>query len=233
MRKLNLVGERYGRLLVIKQGKVENGRTYSICQCDCGNIVEVMNKSLRSGITCSCGCLKKDNARKLGLRTGKDNIKKALPYAHKKNTTHGKTKDRLYKIYQSIHQRCENKNSTGWKYYGAKGITVCKEWNNFINFNNWALENGYTDDLTIDRINPNKGYCPENCRWVTKSENSQRAGEQNRRYWAIDIDNGHYIEFSNLTHFLESIDYKISYSRAQDMIRGKSKSYNGWIIGKD
>lgn len=233
MKKLNLVGKKYGRLTVIEQGTVKNGRTYSICKCECGNIVEVMNKMLRNGHVLSCGCLKKENISELGKRTGNINIIQAQEKAHTSNIIHGESKTRLYKIWQAMLQRCENKNSTHWRYYGGKGIMVCQEWHSFQNFRNWSLNNGYEDNLTIDRINSSKDYCPNNCRWITQSFNSSRAGECDKRYWAINLNEGHYIEFNNLAKFLRDSKCEITYSRAQDMIRHKSLlPYNGWIIGK-
>lgn len=88
-----------------------------------------------------------------------------------KNKVHGLTGKRIYNIWRSMKSRCNNPKSNNFALYGGSGIKVCDEWvNSFENFLHWALDNGYTDKLTIDRINPKNGYCPENCRWSTYFE---------------------------------------------------------------
>lgn len=89
---------------------------------------------------------------------------------NKKKHYHGKTHTRLYGIWRQMNQRCFNQKNAQYKYYGLKGVKVCDEWLNFENFYNWSINNNYSDNLTIDRINFNGDYCPENCRWVTMKE---------------------------------------------------------------
>lgn len=99
---------------------------------------------------------------------------------HQDNSVSSKTKKRLRTIYNSMLDRCYNQNHKDYKYYGAKGIHVCKQWlNNRDEFYKWAFENGYQDTLTIDRIDSNKGYTPENCQWITLEENARKAGNVN------------------------------------------------------
>ncbi len=151
-KRLNLEGKHFGRLTVGRFAYVKNGKAYWRCICDCGNETVVQAKELNNGHTKSCGCLQKDIARQ-------------------HQTKHGYSKTRLYRIWNQMKERCLNPNDSSYQWYGKKGITVCDEWkNNFARFRNWAIQNGYTDDLTIDRIDVYGNYEPSNCRWITMKE---------------------------------------------------------------
>ena len=145
---LNLENQRFGRL-VVKQhvGQSKSGNYLWLCDCDCGNECIVYSHSLISNSTKSCGCLRKDQLK-----------------------THGQAYTRLYIIHKNIKQRCYNINHPAYSYYGEKGIQLCEEWHDFMTFKEWAESNGYAKELTIDRIDGNKGYNPSNCRWISSPE---------------------------------------------------------------
>lgn len=147
----DLTGRKYGRLTA-KSHFIKNGDTYWHCSCDCGNKTDVLSQHLQRGLTKSCGCLRTKTSSK-------------------KAKTHGMSKTRIYKEWKGIKERCLNKNNSAYKNYGGRGITVCSEWiDDFMNFYNWAIENGYRDDLTIERKDVNGNYCPENCCWIPLKE---------------------------------------------------------------
>lgn len=152
-------GEVFGRLTVLRRSDRKSGRkTYWVCQCECGNIKEVRSDCL--GIVNSCGCLKREQ-NKINLEAN---------HRHKLSGT------RLYNEWQCIKRRCLNKNDKRYSDYGGRGIRLCDEWLVPDNFFEWAMANGYRDDLTIDRVNNNCDYEPSNCRWVdnkTQSNNKR------------------------------------------------------------
>jgi hypothetical protein len=141
---------------------VKNGRTriYYNCVCSCGKKVVV--DKYKFGInTNSCGCLRKK------LRT-------------EKNITHGLSKTRLYKIYHDMKARCYNINNDDYKYYGAKNVKICDDWlNDFVKFHDWANDNGYKDNLTIDRIKPDGDYKPSNCQFITINKQQEKRRDCN------------------------------------------------------
>lgn len=186
-KRIDLTGQKFGRLTVIKDtGKKNNDkRALWLCKCNCGNEVIISGKDLRNGNTQSCGCLQRDRSRK-----------------------HGEWGTRLYRIWYDMKDRCFNKNSVNYKYYGGRGITICKEWKEkpFLFFQ-WARNNGYQDNLTIDRIDSNGNYEPSNCRWATMKEQSN------------NVRNNKRITYNNETHTMSewaeilNIDYHLLQSR--------------------
>lgn len=126
-----------------------------LCLCDCGEETIVRLEYLRSGHTQSCGCHRVATSAMLNLRHG---------------CARG---ERLYKTWAGMKQRCLNPNVKGFKYYGGRGIRVCEEWMEFEPFRDWALANGYRDDLTIERVDVNGDYKPSNCTWIPKSDQSK------------------------------------------------------------
>lgn len=161
----NLINQKFGKLTVLERAQNDKyNHSQWICKCSCGQIVVVRGTRLKSGITKSCGCLK---------------IEK-----HPTNIKHNKYKTRLYRIWGSMKQRCYNPNFKKRKSYLDKGITICEEWkNDFMTFYNWAIKNGYENNLSIDRIDNSKGYYPENCRWATiTQQNNNRTNSKKIEY---------------------------------------------------
>jgi len=127
-------------------------------------------------------CKKQFESNFYNVRNGK--VTQCVDCGH---ITHGKSKTRLYRIWAGMKARCYNENDTAYTWYGAKGVKVCKKWkNDFPKFEKWALKNGYTDKLTIDRIDSRENYRPKNCQWLTQSENSKKSIKNPKRVVSID-----------------------------------------------
>lgn len=148
---IDIAGKRFGKLVALTQGDKSIDRHIMWwCLCDCGELCCIVGSALRRGMTNSCGHLQLDTMIK-----------------------HGLSQTNLYKIWSGMKSRCYNHNHISYKYYGGKGIIICDDWMDIEKLSNWAMNNGYIVGLTIDRINSDGDYCPENCEWVTRSENTK------------------------------------------------------------
>lgn len=162
----DLTGKVYGMLTVISKSENIGRNTAWNCVCKCGKETKSLAYNLIGGKSKSCGCIRGNKLGKLAQ-------------------THGESRTRLYKLYKGIRQRCLNVNSPAYKYYGGKGIVLCDEWlNDFLKFKEWCICNQYTDEKTIDRIDPNGNYEPSNCRWV--SFEKQQNNKLNSFFLTID-----------------------------------------------
>jgi len=199
MKFIDLTGQKFGRLTVIERAENKGKKTAWLRKCDCGNNCTVMGTHIKSGRTHSCGCYHNEQL-----------IKRA--------TTHGMSYSRINKIYRKIKNRCYNKNYPEFKYYGGRGIEMCDEWrNNFMAFYEWAMANGYADDLTIDREDTNGNYEPSNCRWATAKEQAN-----NRR-------NNRYITYNSETYTIAEWSEKLGLN--YDTLYGRL-SRNNWNMQK-
>ena len=175
---IDITGQRYGRLVAIKLSEAgsRKSRPLWLFRCDCGNDFKCTANRVKTGNTKSCGCLSFES------KSARSRV--ALKIAHAACVTHGATGTRIYRIYKNMKSRCYNPKTPCFHFYGGKGIRIYDEWlNNPQSFIEWATANGYSDNLTIDRIDSDKNYCPENCEWITQSDQARRATivRENRR----------------------------------------------------
>lgn len=161
---IDMTGKKYGRLTVLEKAYYANRNVYWKCLCDCGNVTIKKGILIRLGKTASCGCLHKEFVGSL-------------------NRTHGMGKTKINYVWLDMKARCLNPNHKRYKDYGGRGITIQKEWQDFLGFYN-DMKDTYREGLTIDRIDNNKGYSKENCRWVSMV--TQNNNKRNSAYETVD-----------------------------------------------
>lgn len=187
-RFIDLTGNVFGKLTVVgRTGYNKHKQIVWKCECKCGKTVNIVGYRLRYNETKSCGCLKRQTL-----------------------TTHNLTNTRIYNTWWNIKRRCYNKNNKHYKNYGGRGIKVCDEWldkeTGFMNFYNWAMKNGYSDDLSIDRINVHGNYEPNNCRWVDNV--TQQNNRRTNRYISYKGEIRTLTQWSRLKGIPKSTLYK-------------------------
>lgn len=209
---IDIAGQKFGKLSVIEIAERKKGKILWRCKCDCGNEVVALGENIRSGTTKSCGCLIKENGTKIAPKV----------------TKHGGSYTRIYRIYCGMKKRCLNPSSDAYHHYGGRGIKICNEWlgdDGFETFREWALSHGYEENLSIDRINNDGDYCPENCRWADKETQSN------------NTSSNLYLEYNGEVHTASewSRILEISYTRLtkrvgegeriEDIVNNPSKVY--------
>lgn len=187
--RIDLTGKKFGQLTVIRIAiDIPYVRKKWLCKCDCGNEIIVQSGNLQSGHSTRCKACQLEDARK-------NNIK------------HGMTGTKLYGVWNTMINRCENPNTKSYCDYGAKGISVCEEWHDAKNFFDWALANGYKEGLEIDRIDTSGGYCSENCRWITRLKNANN--KTNNRIISYNGEEKTLAEWARYY----GVDYKLLHGR--------------------
>lgn len=212
-KKLDIkTGEKYNRLTIINPNAgyhVTSGgnklRKVTV-KCECGTIKDVTLNSIRNGNTVSCGCY---NQEKAGTNL----------------VTHNYSKERLYRIWKDMKRRCKNKNRRNYHNYGGRGIKVCDEWDSdYLNFRDWSIKNGYSDELSIDRIDNDGNYEPNNCRWISQQLQLINTSKQ-KEFIAISPDGKEY-RSKVIKTFAE--EHNLHRGQVSDCLNGRQLSHRGW-----
>lgn len=206
------VGEKFNRWEVIRDLGIkqvgDNKYHYILAKCECGNKAKVIYSDVYTDHSKSCGCYNREVAKK-------------------RMETHGLSDTRMYRIWKDMRRRCNNPNRNNYKDYGGRGISVCEEWDkSFMEFYNWAMSNGYDDDLSIDRIDNNGNYEPNNCRWIL-SNMQHRNTRKNRKFKATSPNGSMFIHNSQ-AQFAE--DHNLERAYINSCLVNKQKTYKGWTF---
>lgn len=210
MPRINIVGEKFNRLTIIEDLGLQNVGTngklrYVKAVCDCGEKVRVSYGDIKGNKTKSCGCYNKQ-------------------VASERMTTHGKSDTRIYSIWKDMRRRCNNPKRRNYKDYGGRGISVCDEWDSFLEFYNWSIENGYEDYLSIDRIDSNGNYNPENCRWANSSQQNSNT-RKNKSFKATSPEGIVFLADSQADF---SREHNLDRKYINSCLIGKQNTYKGW-----
>ncbi|MEN4457295.1 hypothetical protein ABC558_10935 [Staphylococcus epidermidis] len=194
-RGIDMTGVNFNGCKVLKRkGTNKDKKITWLCECYCGNLFVTTGKSIRNNTVKSCGCLKQETLSK----------------CRKNNKTHGDTGSELYNIWRGIKKRCRKPNAHNYKWYGKRGIDVCDEWyNSYSKFKEWAKTNGYEEGSSIDRINVNGNYEPNNCRWVDmKTQQRNRRNNVKVKYKGRNRTLAEISEITGLSQSLINYRYK-------------------------
>lgn len=193
------IGKRYNKLTIIGNGgKAKDGHTKVQCRCDCGNVKNILLKSILSGRSTSCGCRSRILSSERRLKHG---------------CTANYHVERLFRVWATMKDRCNNPKCKTYRHYGGRGISVCEEWNkDYLAFRTWAFQNGYDEnakrgECTLDRIDVDGDYCPNNCRWVDIG--FQQNNKRNNLYIECNGETHTIREWSNIT----GVSYKALYRK--------------------
>lgn len=215
----DLTGKRVGKLTALRPGiNPRTGKSAWLCKCDCGNEVYVSMENFREGGQISCGCARFD--------IGRYNIEHKTTHGASSKTGSHSEDHRLYSVWLGIRERCNKPSSSSYKYYGGRGIKICDEWNNsFEAFRDWAYSTGYdrvapTHACTIDRIDVNGDYCPENCRWATAKQQSNN--KRNNKFFTIGSETHTMAEWCEIRNVSKRL-VKDRVSRGWDIERALSE----------
>ena len=205
MRVKDVTGEVYGYLEALEITDEKRGNAYKWkFRCNnCGGtylaVPSDVRQTMKKGIEPSCGCLQG-------------------------NFKHGKRHTKLYRTWLNIRDRCNNPNNKQYKDYGGRGIIVCNDWNDFNNFEKWAIDNNYSSKLTIDRIDNNRGYSPDNCRWVTMKEQSYNKRDNVKMVATSPTGEEYYVD--RYTEFIE--EHGLTRCLVYACLKGKQHHHKGW-----
>ena len=216
-KRIDLTGQRFGKLVVREFWGIKHHEAWWTCDCDCGGETVVAGWRLRNNDIRSCGCLVGESAKERFTKHG--------------GCSGGVSK--LYYIYAEMKQRCYNPKRRQYKWYGGKGIKICDEWLwSYKNFEDWSLSHGYQEGLSIDRIDSNKDYRPDNCRWITMDENTNRVRDKSRiRLKVINLNTGEETEYESLAQLHRECSDITSYM-ARRILNGEIEEHNGITVEK-
>lgn len=201
----------------------------------CRELIDVFYDDVNKRKMASTKCIHCESVKNMRLS---DFISNIAVSCQCRNIKHGMNRTKIYGVYANIKYRCYNPNHHEFHNYGGKGVSMCDEWlgeNGFINFYKWALDNGYEEGLTIDRLDSNGNYEPSNCQWITRSKNTIKSNKicQHRKankgtYYGFDINDAYY-EFDNAAQFAK--EHELNPSMIRRIANGNGKEHKGWRFG--